>query len=1411
MRLAVAAVAGVAVGFFTGNPYAGFQTFGLVYGIGGALDPNKKVAGQRLSDLKGPQASYGSPIAYIEGAPRLAGCFIWSSDKREIATTQTQGKGGPGVDSTTFTYELDCLIELADNECAGITRVFSNGKLVWSAEVDADDETLEASGETELWRDIRFYGGASDQLPDPTYEAAVGVGNAPAYRGRATVFIEGLNLGGSGQLPILTFEVVSVGTADTTDIVDVRSAITFETPPIDTVNFGVSGTEGIAGYCGPGFEYMLPAFTGGFAGRYYYTVTDNGLPDNTTITGPFTTPAHDVYSFQIAFGGTSDEPGYWILGSDDGSNLGELIDSDGFSYALQPTPLAYARWGGVTLLMSPGDATPTHPQGIGYNAITTTTAYVPTCATLYDELWHVLPDTAGTIYLYDSDLVAAGTIDDPRASGTGIITTDTVTGDLYLLDPVAATLYKYVAAEWVVWIDSVPPECAGVDNFGVSVVDGVLYAVNPVGAPTDGVETVRLARHPIVTADDVLLSDVVTRLCERTGLLTAADIDVTDLATDIVRAMAISQVGATRATLDMLGGAYLFECVEADKLRFVKRGGASVATIPYIDLGASDDGSAEPLPKRVLNDIEFAAQVTVKFANVDNDHQDGAETGDRLVTESTAVQVIELPIGFQPGEAKRLADANTMDLAVGLLQIGPISLSRAYAALEPTDVITLTDADGSTFRARIVKATLAGGVNTLELVLDDATVVNSEAATDEDYSSSHLVRILSNTLFVPLDIPLLRDVDDGPGFYAGVEVGESWGGAEIDVSPDDVTYTKVSDITDRTVLGYASTTLGDFTGGTVFDEVNTVTVDMGDGVLSSASRASVLDGVTNALLVGDEIIQFRTATLDSPGVYTLSGLLRGRRGTEWAIPGHGAAERVVLLQTTGLRRIAESSSDIGIEHYWKAVTYGKSKASAPTVEFTDTGISLKPFSPVDARASKASTGDVTLTWKRRTRLRTRFVGVAGINAPLGEDTEAYVVEVYEDDTYTTLKRTLSASSESVAYTLAQQVVDFGSMPAEISVRIMQVSATVGNGYPLDATLLLDDNSAFSPDLSVGALPLVLASTGTQWLIARPGTSYPGGRAIGFYSFEEGGDATLLSTTLSSVALPYLVDLHIEAVDTATDRFVLLLRSYTNDSGLRKMFFGTMPGTIAATVPSFMPANPPFALWWTGSEFRALLVDATVWSSADGEDWVSEGSATGAPSTTAASASTGAVVVVGSALAMKFENDVLYCADTDGLVWTAGTGDVAPIPSATYSDYLALSGIASNGTRGVIVALGKKPADTSAWGLVFTSTDGEDWALEYEEVVATNVYQHNAQLNGGVIAFDGNFVCDLWPLTGGSTINDTLPVYTFGGGATLTFANRESRGRANDNGVVGIDTTGFSPVAFFTDDLATRVTITWVET
>jgi hypothetical protein len=193
----------------------------------------------------------------------------------------------------------------------------------------------------------------------------------------------------------------------------------------------------------------------------------------------------------------------------------------------------------------------------------------------------------------------------------------------------------------------------------------------------------------------------------------------------------------------------------------------------------------------------------------------------------------------------------------------------------------------------------------------------------------------------------------------------------------------------------------------------------------------------------------------SEGVYTLSRLLRGKAGTEWAMTGHESGERVVLLRMAGMRRIAMQSNVLGSERYYAAAAFGRTVASALTGSpasgeaFTNNGIGLRPFSPAGVRIERApETGVVTVRARRRSRLAVRMIGALGINVP-DDDTASYVLDILSNvgspqTVYRTLTGTLSGEDITWTYSLDDQATDFGSpTPASLTVGAYAVSSTVG--------------------------------------------------------------------------------------------------------------------------------------------------------------------------------------------------------------------------------------------------------------------------------------------------------------------------------------------------------------------------------
>lgn len=506
-------------------------------------------------------------------------------------------------------------------------------------------------------------------------------------------------------------------------------------------------------------------------------------------------------------------------------------------------------------------------------------------------------------------------------------------------------------------------------------------------------------------------------------------------------------MSTSRSAIEALMPAFFFDGVESNgKIKFVKRGGSSVATLSESDAVLADGKPAlEPVRGK---ETELPYQVTVSFSDTARDHEVNTLYARRLTGNSLAVQGIDLPIDMSASKAQQVAEVNLFT-AWWSRQMASMACSFAQLKLEPTDIVTFSKTGLPDQTMRVTKRDLgANGEIRLEMVRDEPSAYTSYATgTSGDYTGQTVYTVTYSALYV-LDMPLLRDQDDGYGYYmaaAGYQTG--WSGCVAYRSLDaGQSYSQIETFVDAVTVGAATTALADFSGGNVFDEHSTVRVRLMNGTLSSVTEAQALAG-SNTAYLGSEVIQFKTATLVSTGVYDLSGFLRGRRGTEWAMSTHTTGERFILASSTTWSREALQSADVGRQIWFKPVSFGMNLADTAAQSMTFAATCLKPYAPVLPGVGRDAAGNITLKWVRRTRVGGAWVDY--VDAQLGETSELYDVEIYSSNTYATLKRTFSdQTSQTVSYTSAQQVTDFGSNQSTIYFKVYQKSAQYGRGTAL---------------------------------------------------------------------------------------------------------------------------------------------------------------------------------------------------------------------------------------------------------------------------------------------------------------------------------------------------------------------------
>jgi hypothetical protein len=172
----------------------------------------------------------------------------------------------------------------------------------------------------------------------------------------------------------------------------------------------------------------------------------------------------------------------------------------------------------------------------------------------------------------------------------------------------------------------------------------------------------------------------------------------------------------------------------------------------------------------------------------------------------------------------------------------------------------------------------------------------------------------------------------------------------------------------------------------LFDRTSEVVVRLVDPAmeLMPASARQLAFGA-NLALIGEEIVQFASATRLDGGAWRLGGLVRGRGGTEGAICAHAAGESFVLLDN---RLVSLNPGVVGANGQ-RIVALGRGDEEPVETPVLLRGITLRPLAPVHPRQKRLVDGTMRLEWTRRAR--GEWVWRDGIDVPLVEQSESYLI------------------------------------------------------------------------------------------------------------------------------------------------------------------------------------------------------------------------------------------------------------------------------------------------------------------------------------------------------------------------------------------------------------------------------------
>ncbi len=503
-----------------------------------------------------------------------------------------------------------------------------------------------------------------------------------------------------------------------------------------------------------------------------------------------------------------------------------------------------------------------------------------------------------------------------------------------------------------------------------------------------------------------MLASIIEEICDRAGV--PADAVVTANLDGFVDGFYCDNTVTAAGTLQNLSTIFMFDPSSyGGKITFVPRG-LEVVTEITSDYLIDDGNEIEKLTKR--DAMSIARVYNMDYYDIDGALANNTATSDRSI-DSRATQEVSTSTNviLNTDDAARVVAISHKIAAEEQRGTYEFSLPNSFLFITPGDCIKLNGE-----RLRISEIEYNDGYQSYKATFDRKSAYQSTiTATPVALPTTPATRVIGDTVLNFIDCPILKDSDDKLGYYIAVTGATiNWSGALVELSTDGGNTYNTS------YSGNAESVSGVVTVGcgvhSVYypDEVNTVTVQLARSDLSLESASlSQLMSRANLAIIGNEIISFGNIDEVSEGVYELSYLLRGRKGTN--VVEHLAGERFVLLEREQLYFIPSDLYLLNRQLTFKVTSFGKDTSLTTQAVFS--GESQKENTPAYLQAQRTG-GNIVITWQGVGRLG------AGTLVGMGLYFSHYLVSV-NGVTQTTTEETITVTDPSGIVTISVQQVN----------------------------------------------------------------------------------------------------------------------------------------------------------------------------------------------------------------------------------------------------------------------------------------------------------------------------------------------------------------------------------------------------
>ncbi len=478
--------------------------------------------------------------------------------------------------------------------------------------------------------------------------------------------------------------------------------------------------------------------------------------------------------------------------------------------------------------------------------------------------------------------------------------------------------------------------------------------------------------------------------------------------------------------------------ITSGKIDFSGRAIGAVTPLSTADLVPNKHGSL--LETTRAQETELPNEISISYADSENEYRTGSVSSRRLEGTSRRVSRNETSVILPRAQVQNLADVLLQGAWAAREQVN-FTLGPHRMDIEIGDAISLP-IDG---RTRVFR---------VQNIIDGEDRAVTAKATqpglyDRAVSAMSPVNVPKPKFPGPPRVHILdlAQTPQTPAVLQRIAVfADPWPGRmAVYQQVGDSSYTLASYVEAPALVG---NTLSAFVPGVVgrFDNATRLDVKIASGTLASVSDAELLAGQNAMAVQGNdgawEIVQFARAELIAPMTYRLSRFLRGLGGEEVLAARSVDAGAPIVILDQAVVSLAEGVSKLGqTASYRIGPAYlDYTDSSFIGVSTTVTKKALQPYSPVRLQAKRSSNG-VSISFMRRGRFNSD--AWEPVEIALGEDSESYEIEIWAG----VLKRKLTSTLPQVLYAAADELLDFGAAQPQLSLRIYQMSTSVGRGFP----------------------------------------------------------------------------------------------------------------------------------------------------------------------------------------------------------------------------------------------------------------------------------------------------------------------------------------------------------------------------